>query len=204
MEPPPPSAPPSSVPEASNYLSWDQSTKADKCFHDVEMKETNPGTTVVPSTMSPAFDTEKPTIGEADLDKRSRVSTISGGDDEAAVFSQPRMLQDSTGRLCEYTCVEGAIAGKWRINDAVVYIGDSASLSYLQLIRIIVESIAGQSPFTLDPRRHRIMENNITLPPHVHTPQLLPDRQTADVLIESYFINVCSSRPSSNLKELVP
>lgn len=99
----------------------------------------------------------------------SHQTITSGPDEEAMLYPQPRMLQDSTGRL--------------------LYLGDSATLSYLQLIRMIVESVAGPSPFTLDPRRHRIMENTITLPPYIRPPHILPDRQCADILVESYFTN---------------
>lgn len=71
-----------------------------------------------------------------------------------------------------------------------VYIGDSASLSYLQLIRMYVESISGPSPFTLDPRRHRIVENGFTLPANIRNTHLLPDKITAQVLVDSFFLNV--------------
>jgi hypothetical protein len=71
-----------------------------------------------------------------------------------------------------------------------VYVGDSASLSYLQLIRMIVESISGPSQFTMDPSRHKLMENMINLPPNIRTPHILPDRETANILVESYFTNV--------------
>lgn len=67
--------------------------------------------------------------------------------------------------------------------------GDSASLSYLQLIRMIVESVSGPSDFTLDPRRHRIMENTISLQDARPT-GVLPDRRTADILVDSFFTNV--------------
>lgn len=70
-----------------------------------------------------------------------------------------------------------------------MYVGDSASLSYLQLIRMIVESVSGTSDFTLDPRRHRIMENTISLQDTRPT-GVLPDRRTADVLADSFFTNV--------------
>lgn len=71
-----------------------------------------------------------------------------------------------------------------------VYVGDSATLSYLQLIRMLVESVAGQSEFTLDPKRHMIVEAR-TYPPPSNTPSgVLPDRRTADVLVESYYLNV--------------
>lgn len=74
-----------------------------------------------------------------------------------------------------------------------VYIGDASTLSILQLIRIIVENTGGSdmgSPFIDDPKRHRIMENIIEFPANIHLPAQLPDRETADILIESYFTNV--------------
>jgi hypothetical protein len=59
----------------------------------------------------------------------SRATTVnSGQDEEAVIYSQSRMLQDPTGR--------------------VLYIGDSATLSFLQLLRMMVETVAGSSPFT--------------------------------------------------------
>ncbi|KAI0023273.1 fungal-specific transcription factor domain-containing protein [Xylariomycetidae sp. FL0641] len=109
------------------------------------------------------------TTSDRDFDSRSRVSNASGAADEAEVYPSKRMLQDSTGRL--------------------LYVGDSASLSYLQWIRMIVESISGPSDFTVDPRRHMIMENNITLPPDIRPTGVLPDQRTADILIKSFFIN---------------
>jgi hypothetical protein len=59
----------------------------------------------------------------------SRATTVnSGPEEEAVIYSQSRMLQDPTGR--------------------VLYIGDSATLSFLQLLRMMVETVAGSSPFT--------------------------------------------------------
>lgn len=72
----------------------------------------------------------------------------------------------------------------------LVYLGDSATLSYLQFIRMIVESVDGPSQFTMDPSRHRLMELTTSLPPDYRTSLLLPDRRTADVLIRSYLTNV--------------
>jgi hypothetical protein len=71
-----------------------------------------------------------------------------------------------------------------------VYVGDSASLSYLQLIRMIVENSSGTSAFTTDPRRHQILEAADSLPVGTPVPRIVPDRETASVLIESYFTNV--------------
>lgn len=71
--------------------------------------------------------------------------------------------------------------------------GDASTLSILQLIRIIVESTAGPevgSPFIDDPKRHRIMENIIHFPENTMVPSCLPDRETTDVLVDSYFVNV--------------
>lgn len=100
----------------------------------------------------------------------SRATTAnSGPDEEAVIYSQSRMLQDPTGR--------------------VLYIGDSATLSFLQLIRMMVETVAGSSPFTNDPRRHKIVEGQYSLPSGYRLNNLLPDLQTAHVLVEAFFIN---------------
>ncbi|KAI1193070.1 fungal-specific transcription factor domain-containing protein [Nemania serpens] len=106
---------------------------------------------------------------DPDFDSRSKLSNASIAAEEAEVYPQNRMLQDSTGRL--------------------LYIGDSATLSYLQWIRMIVENISGTSEFTMDPRRHMIMENRISLPQDLQPTGVLPDQRTANILISSYFIN---------------
>ncbi|KAK3357563.1 fungal-specific transcription factor domain-containing protein [Lasiosphaeria hispida] len=101
-------------------------------------------------------------------------SRTNGQAEEATIYTETRMLQDQTGRL--------------------LYIGDASTLSILQLIRIIVENTAGSdmgSPFINDPKRHRIMENIIDFPENMKIPSMLPDRQTADVLVDSYFTNTC-------------
>ena len=104
------------------------------------------------------------------LPARSRGTTVgSGPDEEAIIYSQSRMLQDPTGR--------------------VLYIGDSATLSFLQLLRMMVETVAGGSPFTNDPRRHKIVEGQYSLPPGYRHTHLLPDMQTARVLADAFFIN---------------
>lgn len=106
---------------------------------------------------------------DRDFDSRSRVSTSSGAADEAELFSHPRMLEDKTRRL--------------------QYVGESASLSYLQLVRMIVSSVAGDSDFTQDNERHNIVENIIQLPQGIQPTGILPDRKTADILVDSFFIN---------------
>ncbi|ORY02290.1 fungal-specific transcription factor domain-domain-containing protein [Clohesyomyces aquaticus] len=100
----------------------------------------------------------------------SRGSTVqSGQDEEAVVYTQSRMLQDPTGRL--------------------LYVGDSATLSFLQLLRMMVENVAGTSPFTNDPRRHKIVEGQFSLPSGARHTHLLPDHHTARVLVDAFFIN---------------
>jgi hypothetical protein len=104
------------------------------------------------------------------LPARSRGTTVgSGPDEEAIIYSQSRMLQDPTGR--------------------VLYIGDSATLSFLQLLRMMVETVAGDSAFTNDPRRHKIVEGQYSLPSGYRHTHLLPDMQTARVLADAFFIN---------------
>lgn len=95
--------------------------------------------------------------------------TTHSGDEEAVVYSQTRMLQDPTGRL--------------------LYIGDSGSLSYLQLIRMVVENVSGPSPFTTDPRRHKIVESGLSLPPSYRPTHLLPDKASAIILADAFFVN---------------
>ena len=98
-----------------------------------------------------------------------------GGDEEANNDTMARMLDDGTGRL--------------------VYIGDASTLSFLQLLRMIVETAAGPSPFTMDPERHKITETSLLLPPDTELTHLLPEKQTALILVDSFFVNV-SNRPS--------
>ena len=69
---------------------------------------------------------------------------------------------------------------------------------------MVVESLNGPSPFTQDPNRHRLMEATVSLPTHIKPSTILPDRQTANVLVESYFTNVLySSDPQLFVKWLI-
>ncbi|KAI9737487.1 MAG: hypothetical protein M1834_009642 [Cirrosporium novae-zelandiae] len=90
-------------------------------------------------------------------------------EDIAEVYCSPRLLEDSTGRL--------------------LYVGDSSTLAHLQLIRVVVEGIAGPCPFTTDPSRHRISETRLTVPTNIKIIHLLPDKLTARVLVDSFFTN---------------
>lgn len=55
---------------------------------------------------------------------------------------------------------------------------------------MVVETAVGPSPFSIDPERHRIMETPISLPPKTELTHLLPEKQTALVLVDSFFVNV--------------
>ncbi|KAL2181787.1 fungal-specific transcription factor domain-containing protein [Thermothelomyces heterothallicus CBS 202.75] len=106
--------------------------------------------------------------------KTSSRNNAKGLPEETSIYTETRMLQDQTGRL--------------------LYIGDASTLSILQLTRIIIENTAGSdigSPFIDDPKRHRILESIIDFPDDVRIPSPLPDKETADVLIASYFTNTC-------------
>lgn len=70
-----------------------------------------------------------------------------------------------------------------------VYVGDSATLSFLQLIRMMVESVSGQNPFTTDPRRHKILESQLSLPANTRNSLLIPHKTTALILTEAFFTN---------------
>jgi len=54
---------------------------------------------------------------------------------------------------------------------------------------MIVENVAGTSPFTNDPNRHKIVEGQLSLPAGGRPTHLLPDKTTAHVLVESFFVN---------------
>ena len=89
-----------------------------------------------------------------------------------------RMLEDNRGRL--------------------VYIGDASTLSFLQLLRMIVETAVGPSAFTLDPERHKITETTLYLPPDTELTRLLPEKHTALILVDSFFVNVSTERGRSS------
>ncbi|KAI9794548.1 MAG: hypothetical protein M1816_004435 [Peltula sp. TS41687] len=138
------------------------SLKTDAVDQDASSKESP----ARPVGLSPPPLEDKP--GEK-APSMSRTTTQSGTDEEAIMYTHTRMLQDPSGRL--------------------LYVGDSATLSFLQLMRMIVESVDGPSPFTTDPRRHRILENSLRLPQGLRYSHLLPDRKTANILVTSYLIN---------------
>ncbi|GKT43884.1 uncharacterized protein ColSpa_04065 [Colletotrichum spaethianum] len=127
------------------------------------------------------------TAADREFDIRSRHSTASGPDEETSLIQSTRMLQDPTGRLRMLSPLGAA----WVefANHVFSLCGDSASLAYLQLIRMIVEASVGPSDFTMDPSRHKIMEATIVMPTDIRPPHILPDRDTANALVDSFFTN---------------
>lgn len=73
-----------------------------------------------------------------------------------------------------------------------VYLGDSAILSFLQSIRRLVERKLGPSPFTLDSSRSRILEATISTSYSVQHNYALPNRESAQFMVDSFFANVRS------------
>jgi hypothetical protein len=54
---------------------------------------------------------------------------------------------------------------------------------------MMVENVAGTSPFTNDPGRHKIVEGQFSLPAGFRHTHLLPDQTTARILVDAFFIN---------------
>ena len=91
-------------------------------------------------------------------------------DDEVDNHTMTRMLQDGAGRL--------------------IYIGDASSLSFVQLLRMIVETVIGPTSFSMDPARHMITEGKLSLGLNTPLTYALPEKNTAVMLVDSFFTNV--------------
>ncbi|WQF75939.1 hypothetical protein CDEST_00953 [Colletotrichum destructivum] len=179
--------PPDQLASPSKRRNIEEVPTATSTAHDGSHASESPAAATTPweSSLQQPVTGEKPAVGfdikpsiendhemaaaDREFDIRSRHSTASGPDEETSLIQSTRMLQDPTGRL--------------------LYVGDSASLAYLQLIRMIVEASVGPSDFTMDPSRHKIMEATIVMPANVRPPHILPDRDTANALVESFFTN---------------
>ncbi|RKU40062.1 hypothetical protein DL546_000525 [Coniochaeta pulveracea] len=145
--------------------------KAESQLPKLRMQDTElpNGTNSSVSFLSP-YDSTHRKLTDNDMDIRSRHSTVSGPDEEAEVYSMNRMLKDPAGRS--------------------LYVGESATLSYLQLIRRCVQLAAGTSPFTDDPASHQLLEVRVALPPDTRLPHhLLPPSETGRVLADAFFTN---------------
>ena len=108
--------------------------------------------------------------GRPEIRISSEQGSTSAGEEEVDNHTMTRMLEDGAGRL--------------------VYIGDSATLSFLQLLRMIVETVAGPTPFTMDPARHAMTETQLSLPPNVQLTHQLPAEEITHILVDAFFVHV--------------
>ena len=92
------------------------------------------------------------------------------GHGEAENHTMSRLVKDPTGRK--------------------IYVGDAATITFLQIIRQIVESTVGECPLTQDPKRNELTEVHLKLPSDVHLTHQLPQKQTALILVDAYFTHV--------------
>lgn len=164
------------------------STKSEQDTHDIQND-------ILPVPIALTFDVDNsasslktPPLDAAwqPLDEASQGSTAAGGvssyagldgfgrteansEDEVDVISMIRMLEDRHGRL--------------------QFVGDSANISFVQLLRMMVETIFGPSAFTLDPERHRMIDTSdeVSLDPSVR--HLLPGYETTCLLVKAFFTN---------------
>ena len=94
-------------------------------------------------------------------------------EEEMDNHTMTRLLADGSGRL--------------------VYIGDSASLSFLQMLRMIVETVAGPTSFSSDPGRHTLTESKLSPLPNAQLTHLLPPKETSIILVNAFFVYVSTA-----------
>ena len=92
------------------------------------------------------------------------------GHREADNQTMSRMVQDPTGRR--------------------IYVGDAATITFLQIIRQIVERTVGECPLTQDPKRNELTEVHLKLPLDAHLTHQLPRKEIALILVDAYFTHV--------------
>lgn len=112
-------------------------------------------------------------------------------EDETPIERPGRLLRDNRGRVCNYikpSSVTVLATDRW-----TVYVGDSATLSFLQSIRILVASSLGPSLFTTDSSRNKILEATISIPHPYQQNFALPDLEAAQYLVNSFFSSVSYS-----------
>lgn len=83
----------------------------------------------------------------------------------------------------------------------LVYLGESASLSYLDTIRRVVENTLGPSDFTRDSHKNKIVEGSIST--SRRATYVLPDREAAEFLIDSFLSNVSLESFLSRERQIV-
>ena len=121
-------------------------------------------------SLGSAFSTA-PEKRQINLSNGEQEASDNGADEEAENYTMTRMLEDGDG------------------TGTLLYVGDSSTLSFLQLLRVIVENATGPTAFSSDPGRHQITETQFNVSRHINLTHTLPDKTTALVLVESFFVN---------------
>lgn len=108
--------------------------------------------------------------------------------DSAPIPKQSRMLPDAKGKLSKLK----RDPMNWSpslTNDNVVYIGQSASLSYLHIVQRVAADCIGSCAFTDDPQQQYILEKDFT--GHLGScPEPEPDLERSLALAEQYELAV--------------
>lgn len=92
-----------------------------------------------------------------------------GSEDETEIQEASRLLHDNTGRM--------------------LFIGDSATLSYLHTLRQLIEGLMGSCALTTDPHRYKMVELSVAAPPSYMMTSVLPDMEAAMFLVDAFFAN---------------
>ncbi|KAH7170321.1 fungal-specific transcription factor domain-containing protein [Dactylonectria macrodidyma] len=125
-------------------------------------------------------------LGGQMIDHHQR--TTSGQDKEFKVPPQPPMLPGPIGRFCKQHVFLKTLAISYLIL-RLVFVGDPATFTYLQAIRVKVEEVAGPSQFTLDSQRHSIIEPCVNTPDQIPNTPMLLEKKVVDLLVKYYFTN---------------
>ena len=126
--------------------------------------------TRAPSGNTPCIESAARAIGIYPAKQNMRPQNDHGADEDAENHAMARMIADDNGRL--------------------LYVGETATLAFLQILRTIVETTVGECPFTTDPARHHIAETRLKLPADVHLTHQLPPKQIALILVDAFFVHV--------------
>ncbi|KAH6897286.1 hypothetical protein B0T10DRAFT_584029 [Thelonectria olida] len=90
-------------------------------------------------------------------------------DEEVQLYGQARFVMDHSGR--------------------VSYVGESAAFSHLQLTRMVVENVVGESPFSQGRDQHQFFEPCHKAAVTRIDRRIIPGKGVAEVLVQSFFTN---------------
>jgi hypothetical protein len=71
-----------------------------------------------------------------------------------------------------------------------VYLGDTSTLAFLELVRHQVSNIASESDFVADGEKFNLVEHLVQIPPSAKTPCPFPDRDITLYLVKAFFTHV--------------